>query len=127
MNFYLNLNLNLFFFFFFFEKKLRLNVFLSFFFSKKNALLIIFSQQNATGMAQRFVTQWGFNEKVGFVFYEDPSKAPNEAKEAIKELLDERYRFALNVLKKHETQLHRVAAALLEREELSGEEIQRLW
>jgi cell division protease FtsH len=41
----------------------------------------------------------------------------------VKVLLQQRYDYALDMLKKHEGALHRVADALVEREQLDGKEI----
>jgi len=84
----------------------------------------------ATTLATAMVTKWGMSDKVGKVYHsmdqEQKSISEDEMKVVnaeIKDLLEERYNFAREILEKHEDQLHRIADALLKYETLTAEEI----
>jgi len=99
--------------------------------------------QQATALARRMVTEFGMSEKLGPVHY-----AANEQEvflghsvaqqknisESTAELIDEEVRrliddgesAARRILTSHLDQLHKIAAALLEFETLSGEEVKAL-
>jgi ATP-dependent metalloprotease len=84
--------------------------------------------QHATRLARAMVSQMGMNEHVGPLFV-DPQEAKwssatlNLLESEIRALLQERYNAAKTVLLNHKTELHRLAAALLEYETLSRDEI----
>lgn len=95
--------------------------------------------QRATDTARAMVTRYGFSERLGPVVYgTDPSEtflgrdfgqgkgySENIAAEIdneIRDIVDEAYETARRILSDHMTELHRVAAVLMEREKISGEE-----
>ncbi|MDB4947779.1 MAG: peptidase FtsH domain protein [Gemmatimonadetes bacterium] len=99
--------------------------------------------QMATGIARKYVTQWGLSEAVGPILISDNTQEVflgrdlghrREVSEKTAELVDsEVFRIisdaqarARQVLKEHEPLLHVMAAALLERETLTREEIEIL-
>jgi ATP-dependent metalloprotease len=80
----------------------------------------------ATNLAEAMVTRYGMSEKLGRVVYERESQSPGTRtiiEQEIKLLLDESYEKARSVLRSHEKELHSLAAALLDRETLRGEEV----
>lgn len=99
--------------------------------------------ERATSIARAMVTRYGFSERLGPVVYgSDPGETflgrdfnsgrnyseniASEIDAEIREMLDEAYESARNILLNHMAELHRVAAALLEREKLSGDEFKQL-
>ena len=99
--------------------------------------------QRATDTARAMVTRYGFSERLGPVVYgTDPSEtflgrdfgqgkgySENIAAEIdneIRDIVDEAYETARRILSDHMTELHRVAAVLMEREKISGEEFDTL-
>lgn len=99
--------------------------------------------QQATGMARRMVTEFGFSEKLGPLRYSDndeeiflghsvtqhknvSEKTANLIDEEVRALIDEAEGRARQILTDHKDQLETVALALLEYETLSGEEVNGL-
>ncbi len=99
--------------------------------------------QQATVMARRMVTEWGMSEVLGPLRYGDnqdevflghsvarqqmvSGATAKIIDEEIRRLIDEAEAKAHKVLEKHEDDLHSLAAALLEYETLSGEEVDAL-
>ncbi|MBB6123516.1 ATP-dependent zinc metalloprotease FtsH [Sphingobium subterraneum] len=99
--------------------------------------------QYATRLARDMVTQWGMSDKLGPLQYEEQQgetflgysqsqrvHMSNETAKAIdqeiRSIVETGYGRATDLLKKHETQLHLLANALLEYETLSGDEIKTL-
>ncbi|MFA5967836.1 MAG: ATP-dependent zinc metalloprotease FtsH [Sphingomonas sp.] len=99
--------------------------------------------QQATNLARSMVMEYGMSEKLGWLRYRDNqdevflghsvSRAQNVSEETarlidseIRSLIEEAEQAARKVLEEHLDDLHRVTAALLEYETLSGEEIRRL-
>jgi cell division protease FtsH len=97
--------------------------------------------QQATDLARRMITEFGMSDKLGRVRYRENqeevflghSVAKNQniseytAKiidEEIKSLTDTAEKRALNVLNEHKDELHKLAAALLKYETLSGDQVQ---
>lgn len=97
----------------------------------------------ATEIARRMVTEWGLSPKMGPVTYGSPqqelflghavtqtqtmSEATAQAVDAeIFRIVDEGYKTATALLKKHKKQLEVLAEALIEFETLTGEEIKDL-
>jgi cell division protease FtsH len=97
----------------------------------------------ATNMARNMVTQWGMSEKLGPMSYEDnqeevflghsvarqqnvSERTADQIDSEIRSIVDERYDRAKRVLTDNIDQLHALAAALLEHETLSGDEIRDL-
>ena len=96
--------------------------------------------QQATALSRRYVSQWGLSEEVGPVLVGDNEQelflgreiqSRREVSEKTAQLVDaevsriirEAYQRATEVLSEHLALLHTVAAALLERETLTGEEV----
>jgi len=72
------------------------------------------------------VTRLGMSPTVGLRSYDAKTMSDDERKvidKEVKDMLNQSYTRAQNVLKKHETELHRLADALLKYETLSVEEI----
>ena len=99
--------------------------------------------QRATDTARAMVTRYGFSERLGPVVYgTDPSEtflgrdlgmgkgySENIAAEIdneIRDIVDEGYETARRILTEHMDQLHAVAAVLMEREKISGDEFKIL-
>jgi cell division protease FtsH len=99
--------------------------------------------QQATKLARRFVTQWGFSDAIGPVLVGDNEQelflgrelmSRREVSERTAQLVDqevarvinESYQRARQVLTENNELLHTLASALLERETLSREDIETL-
>ena len=99
--------------------------------------------ERATATARAMVTRYGFSERLGPVVYgTDPGEtflgrdfgqgrgySENIAAEIdneIRDIVDEAYETARRILTEHMDQLHTVAAVLMEREKISGEEFKTL-
>jgi len=98
--------------------------------------------RQATEIARKMVTEWGMNEKVGFVFYGEDDGRPRlwdlgggreysdktaELIDAeVKSLLDRSYQETRELIEAHRDKLEAIAQALLKYETLTGEEIDRL-
>src|SRR3712207_5474479 len=97
--------------------------------------------QQATGIARRYVTQWGLSDRIGPILVGDQEHevflgreigSRREVSEQtaelvdgeVKRVIDEAYNRAKSVLTEHLQLLHLVAAALLERETLTREDIE---
>lgn len=95
--------------------------------------------ERATDTARSMVTRYGFSERLGPVVYgTDPGETflgrdlgqgrgysetiAAEIDNEIRDILDEGYEKARRILTEHMDELHRVAAVLMEREKISGEE-----
>jgi cell division protease FtsH len=96
--------------------------------------------QQATKMARRYVTQWGLSDEIGPVLVGDneqelflgrdiqsrreiSEKTAQLVDEEVKRIIREAYERAKGALGANIDALHRVAAALLERETLTGDEV----
>ena len=96
--------------------------------------------QQATGMARRMVTEFGFSDKLGRLRYTDndeeiflghsvtqhknvSEKTANLIDEEVRRLIDEAEGHARRILTEHADQLEDITSALLEYETLSGEEV----
>jgi cell division protease FtsH len=94
----------------------------------------------ATDMARRMVTEWGMSEKLGFLAYSadeqevflgrSVSQQKNMADATasiidleVRRIVDDAYDAATKILKKHNSELEKLAQGLLEYETLDGEEI----
>ena len=99
--------------------------------------------QQATGLARRYVSQWGLSEAIGPILVGDNEQelflgreiqTRREVSERTAQLVDsevtrvikEAYTRAKETLTENIDLLHTVAAALLDRETLTGEEVQQL-
>jgi cell division protease FtsH len=99
--------------------------------------------QQATGIARRYVTQWGLSETIGPILVGDneqevflgrelmsrrevSEKTAQLVDTEVKRVIDHAYNRAKAVLTEHLELLHKVAAALLERETLTREDIEVL-
>jgi len=82
--------------------------------------------QQASGIAQEMVMRLGMSEAVGFRSYDAKNMSEDDRRlidKEMKELLNASYGRAQGILKKHETELHRLAEALLKYETLTADEI----
>jgi len=83
-----------------------------------------------TRIARKFVTEFGMSDVVGKLYIENPEKLSEEMQRKIdlevKRVVDESYQRALNCLKQHEADLHKIANGLLKYETLTLEEIQKI-
>ncbi|MFV9875082.1 MAG: ATP-dependent zinc metalloprotease FtsH [Rickettsiales endosymbiont of Dermacentor nuttalli] len=94
--------------------------------------------QQATKIASAMVTEWGMSDKIGPLFYgkegQDMYGSAGDQKyrsesitsvidSEIKIIVEEGYNLAKDVLNTHIDKLHKLAAALLEYETLTGDEI----
>ncbi|EFJ42764.1 hypothetical protein VOLCADRAFT_83523 [Volvox carteri f. nagariensis] len=86
----------------------------------------------ATTLARAMVTKYGMSERLGQVAldYDDGNSMSSETRAAVEEevrnLVQGAYDRARAVLTKHERELHRLAAELMEKETLSGEQIRSM-
>jgi cell division protease FtsH len=97
----------------------------------------------ATEMSRRMVTEWGMSDKLGPLLYGEPTqevflghsvtqhknmsdRTAQLVDEEIRRIVDESYVAARVILSEHIDQMHALAAALLEYETLSGDDIQSL-
>ncbi len=96
--------------------------------------------RQATRLARRMVLSWGMSEKLGHLAYgggqeqvflgeeigqrrEYSEQTAREVDEEIKAILDRAYEHAVGTLKEHREALDGLAKALIEREEISGDEV----
>lgn len=86
--------------------------------------------KQATQLARAMVTKYGMSDKVGQLWleYEDEGRSMSSEARAIvetevRQLTEAAYTRAKAILQRHEKELHALAAALLERETLSGDQI----
>ena len=99
--------------------------------------------QQATGIARRYVTQWGLSDRIGPILVGDQEhevflgreigsrrevseRTAQTVDDEVKRVIDDAYSRAKAVLTEHMSLLHDVSAALLERETLSREDIEML-
>ena len=82
--------------------------------------------RKATDIARAMVTQYGFSDRVGLIsgMEELSSETKSMIEDEVKKLLSEAYARASSLLKTHEKDLHKLASTLVERETLTGKEIQ---
>ncbi|EUK18477.1 ATP-dependent zinc metalloprotease FtsH [Commensalibacter papalotli (ex Servin-Garciduenas et al. 2014)] len=92
----------------------------------------------ATNLARNMVTEWGMSEKLGMINYDDKDQGYmgqsntvsgstiREIEIEVKQLVDEAYERAMNLLIEHREQWERLAKGLLEYETLNADEIQRV-
>ncbi|KAI3841093.1 hypothetical protein MKW92_004696 [Papaver armeniacum] len=85
--------------------------------------------QEATSLARAMVTKYGMSKVVGLVAdnYDDNWRGMDtETKKEVRELLDRAYNNAKTILTTHSNELHALANALLEKETLTGGQINAL-
>jgi cell division protease FtsH len=99
--------------------------------------------QRATDIARRMVCEWGMSDKLGPVHYNTKEEhvflgrelgKPREHSEAIqqeidqevKAILDSRYEVAKGIVSEHLDTLHALAKAVLEKETLDADDIERI-
>lgn len=93
----------------------------------------------ATQLAKAMVTQMGMSERIGKVVLERQADFLGTAEQLmasqetlrmvdveVKTLLDEAYAAAAELIEKHQDELEKIAQALLEKETLTGEEVEAL-
>ena len=99
--------------------------------------------RQATGIARRMITEWGMNDRLGFVFYGDDDSKPNPfgdfggmkeysdetAKiidEEVKKLIDGLYDDARQLLEANRDKIDALAKALLKYETLDSSDVDRI-
>ena len=86
--------------------------------------------QSATSIAHSMVTKWGFSSKVGFVYHSDEYPVGESSRkiidEEVKLLVDEGHEAAVKILTEDRKSLEIIAKNLLERETLTGAELDML-
>ncbi|MCL7046117.1 hypothetical protein MKW94_004811, partial [Papaver nudicaule] len=85
--------------------------------------------QQATSLARAMVTKYGMSNKFGLVAdkYDDDRKTMStDTRKEVRRFLDRAYDNAKTILISHSTELHVLASALLERETLTGTQIDDL-
>jgi cell division protease FtsH len=97
--------------------------------------------KQATGVARRMVTEWGMNERLGFVFYGDDDMNPNAGlvpqkeysddtarliDEEVKKLIDGLYDYTRQLLQQNKDRVEAVARALIQYETLDANDIDRI-
>lgn len=90
----------------------------------------------ATNLARNMVAEWGMSEKLGMINYDDKDQGYmgqsntvsgstiREIEIEVKQLVDEAYERAMNLLTEHREEWERLANGLLEYETLNADEIQ---
>lgn len=84
--------------------------------------------KQATDIAEAMVTQYGMSDKLGRVVYEKERESTETRaliESEVRRLLDDAFTQAVDILKRNEVELHRLAKALLKFETLTGEEVKR--
>jgi len=125
---------------------------LAVFFGGRVAEELIFNDMNtgassdierATGIARRMVCEWGMSEKLGPVHYSSKEEhvflgrdigKPREHSEQtqieidreVRAILESQYQVARQIISEHLDTLHTLAKAVLERETLDAEDIERV-
>lgn len=84
--------------------------------------------QQATRLAKAMVTQWGFSSKLGIQYNGDSKEKMSGETQTIidnevRQLLNDSYTRAKNMINEHKRELKYIAHALMEHETLSGSEI----
>ncbi len=99
--------------------------------------------ERATELVRRMVTEWGMSEAIGPIRYSENqetlflgrevTKSSDHSEEIalrideeVRRTIDECYKFAEELIEENREAMERIAAALLERETLSGEEVAQL-
>jgi cell division protease FtsH len=99
--------------------------------------------QRATEIARRMVCEWGMSSSVGPVHYDTKDEhvflgrdigKPREHSEAIqleidqevKRILESQYNVAKRIVSEHEEVLHKLAEAVMERETLDSDQIEKI-
>ena len=98
--------------------------------------------RQATSLARQMVTDWGMNERLGFVFYGEDDKRPSfldlgggreysddtarMIDEELKKIIDSAYAETEKLLTDRKDRLEAIAEALLKYETLDGSEVQRI-
>ena len=98
--------------------------------------------RQATGIARKMITEWGMNERLGFVFYGEDDTRPNYfdlggnreyseetarvIDEEIKKLIDKLYDETRTLLEGNRDRVEAIAKALLKYETLDAADIERI-
>jgi len=79
-------------------------------------------------MATKMIKEWGFSEKVGLMFITNRVSQQTEQMidEEVRTLLQRQYNYAMKVLVDNKPMLDQLAKELLDKETLSGDEINKL-
>ena len=84
--------------------------------------------EQATKIAKHMVTKFGMSPEVGLVHVDENASPGTQAlaEKEVKRIIDEGYQRAKKLLMEHETELHRLANALLKFETLEADEVRRV-
>jgi len=99
--------------------------------------------RQATSIARKMITEWGMNERLGFVFYGDDDSRPNPfgdfggskeysdetariIDEEVKKLIDNLFEDTRKLLEAHRDRIEATAKALLKYEPLDASDIDRI-
>jgi cell division protease FtsH len=99
--------------------------------------------RQATSIARKMITEWGMNDRLGFVFYGDDENKPNPfgdfggskeysndtarlIDEEVKKLIDSLYDDTRNLLEAHKDRIEALAEALMKYETLDGSDVDRI-
>ncbi|XP_052803413.1 ATP-dependent zinc metalloprotease YME1L-like isoform X2 [Mya arenaria] len=85
--------------------------------------------ERGTMIAKAMVMKWGMSDKVGKRYFDEGGASPQMQElvdREINRLLDEAYERAMNILKSHQTELKRLAEALMKYETLDADEIKAI-
>lgn len=84
--------------------------------------------KQASKLASKMVKEWGFSDKIGLVNVSERVSPQTELTidEEVRDLVQRQYNYAMNVLQTRKPELDLLANALLEKETLSGEEMDEL-
>jgi cell division protease FtsH len=99
--------------------------------------------RQATGIARKMITEWGMNERLGFVFYGEDENKPNPfgdfgggkeysnetarlIDEEVKKLIDGLYEETRQLLEAHKDRIEALAQALMKYETLDGSDVDRV-
>jgi cell division protease FtsH len=99
--------------------------------------------RQATSIARKMITEWGMNDRLGFVFYGDDENKPNPfgdfggskeysnetarlIDEEVKKLIDGLYDDTRTLLETHKDRIEALAEALMKYETLDGSDVDRI-
>ena len=82
---------------------------------------------HATNIAKSMVCGWGMSEKIGKISINEHSNQTKEISAEIKKLTDEAYEKANEIVKQHLPEWEAIAQALLEKETLNKEEVEKIF
>jgi cell division protease FtsH len=81
----------------------------------------------ATSYVLQMIKSWGMNEKLGHMYYDNPSQeTATKIEEETRSFIEDAYKKTKDLLKKNKKKLEIIAKNLLEKETLTGSEINEL-